>query len=159
MNIGKKKILASKVLGVGKGRIAFSKARLNEIKEAITKQDIRDLFAAGAIAIKEVKGRKKIVGRKRRRGPGKVQLKVNIRKRTYMTMTRKLRGHVFSLRNQGTLSLEDYRDLRKKIRNRFFKSKAHLKEHLGARASSPVSLEGKSFASSLVSPARKRNKK
>ena len=143
MNLEKKKILASKVLGVGKARVVFSTARLNEIKEAITKQDIRDLFAAGAITIKEVKGRKKIVTRKRRRGPGKIQVKVNNRKRIYMTATRKLRGHIFSLRNNGNLSLEDYRDLRKKIRNRFFKSKAHLKEYLGANKNLPVSKQNK----------------
>ena len=49
MNLSKKKKLAAKVFGVGKERIVFAKSRLNEIKEAITKQDIRDLKNDGAI--------------------------------------------------------------------------------------------------------------
>ena len=55
MNLRKKKILAAKALKVGKERIIFLKPRLEEIKEAITKQDIKDLYKEGAIKIKEVK--------------------------------------------------------------------------------------------------------
>ena len=42
-NLDKRKFLASKVFGVGKGRICFDASRLAEIKEAITKQDIKEL--------------------------------------------------------------------------------------------------------------------
>ena len=59
MNLGKKKNLASRTLGIGKKRIVFLKPRLSEIKDVITKQDIRDLKTEGAIVIKDVKGRKK----------------------------------------------------------------------------------------------------
>ena len=54
MNLKKKKILAAKTLGVGRNRIRLLKSRLDEIKEAITKQDIRDLKNDGAILIKEI---------------------------------------------------------------------------------------------------------
>ena len=40
MNLGKKKQLAARTLGVGKSRVHFVNENLNEIKEAITKQDI-----------------------------------------------------------------------------------------------------------------------
>ena len=133
MNLLKKKILASKVLGVGKSRVVFLNSRLNEIKEAITKQDIRDLKNEGAILIREIKGRSKAKKGFRRTGPGKVKKKVNKRKKRYMILTRKLRSHVSGLRSQGKISTEDYTDLRKKIRNSFFKSKSHLKEHIGAK--------------------------
>ena len=63
MNLGKKKMLASRTLKVGKERIVFVKGRLEEIKDAITKQDIRDLNKEGAILIKDVKGRKKNIKR------------------------------------------------------------------------------------------------
>ncbi len=43
MNLRTKKELAAKALKVGKERIVFVEARLDEIKEAITKQDMRDL--------------------------------------------------------------------------------------------------------------------
>ena len=59
MNLRKKKILASKVLNVGKNRIRFVTDNLLEIKEAITKQDIRDLYSKGIIVIKPIKGRTK----------------------------------------------------------------------------------------------------
>ena len=35
------------------------------------------------------------------------------------------------IKKQGRVSSEDVKDLRKKIRNRIFRSKAHLKDHLG----------------------------
>ncbi len=59
MNLEKKKKLAARTLNVGKERIIFLKSRLEEIKEAITRQDIKDLHKDGAIIIKEEKGRKK----------------------------------------------------------------------------------------------------
>ena len=131
MNLAKKKNLAVKVLGVGKERIIFSKSRLNEIKEAITKQDIRDLKNGGAISVREITGRMKGKKKTGRRGPGKKKKVVNKRKARYVILTRKLRGYILSLKNQGKVSDEDFRDVRKKIRNSFFKSKSHLKEHLG----------------------------
>ena len=59
MNLRKKKELAARILKVGKERIIFSQQRLNEIKEAITKQDIRDLKRDGAITVREISGRRK----------------------------------------------------------------------------------------------------
>ena len=131
MNLLKKKELAARTLDVGKSRVVFLKARLNEIKEAITKQDIRDLQKEGAITIKEIKGRKTVVGRKRKRGVGKIKKTVNVRKKTYMIMTRKLRKYVEGVKKQGTLSTDEGKDIRKKIRNRIFRSKAHLKDYIG----------------------------
>ncbi len=133
MNLSKKKILASKTLKVGKNRIIFDSKKLPEIKEAITKQDIKDLFAEGVIGIKPVKGRKKVVRRKTRRGPGKIKKKIRNRKQVYVKITRKLRGYIKVLKNLGKLENKDYKELRKKIRMRNFRSKMHLKEYLGEK--------------------------
>ncbi len=122
-----KKNLAARALKIGKDRIKFVKFRLDEIKDAITKQDIRDLVEAGAIIIKPIKGRKTNVKRKNRRGPGKIKKKVKKRKQEYVKITRKLRKHVKILKNQGSLSKEESKQLRKEIRNRTFRSKASLK--------------------------------
>ena len=46
-------------------------------------------------------------------------------------MTRKLRKYVAEMKNQGKITREDATEIRKKIRNRIFRSKAHLKEHIG----------------------------
>ncbi len=133
MNLSKKKDLAIRTLKVGRERIVFLKSRLDEIKDAITKQDIRDLHKDGAILIKEVKGRKKNVKKKKRRTAGNVRKKVNTRKQDYVKSTRKLRKYVAEMKKQGKLSKEDAGEIRKKIRNRIYRSLAHLKTTLGGR--------------------------
>jgi|TARA_B100002003_G_C13635143_1_gene324534 large subunit ribosomal protein L19e len=130
MQLAKKKSLAAKVLGIGKGRVIFVEAHLQEIKEAITRQDILDLHKSGAIEIREVKGRKKIVRRKHRRRTGKIKMKVNNRKQEYVIITRKLRKFVRGLIRAGKIDKEKNREVRRMIRARKFKSKRHLKESL-----------------------------
>ncbi len=131
MNLKNKKELASRVLGVGKGRIFFDSANLKEIKEAITKQDILELHKEKIILIKDKHGRlngKKV--KKRKRGPGKRKKNLKKRKEKYMILTRKLRGYILELKKQEKISKERYRELRKKIKASEFKSKSNLKESL-----------------------------
>ena len=128
MNLAKKKSLAARTLNVGKARIIFVKERLTEIKEAITKQDIRDLKKEGAILIKEIKGRKKKLKKKLRRTTGNVRKKVSNRKQEYVKMTRKLRNYAAEMKEKGKLSREEIKEIRKKIRNRAYRSLAHFKE-------------------------------
>lgn len=130
MNLLKKKSLAASVLGVGKRRIGFNLQRLKEIEDAMTNQDMRELFGSGAIFIKEQKGRRKIEKRKNRRGGGSIRKKIRKEKRRYIILTRKLRRYLKELLSQNKISKEQYLKSRKEIRSRFFKSKAHLKEHL-----------------------------
>lgn len=131
MNLRKKKELAAKTLKVGKERIVFVTSRRDEIKEAITKQDIRDLKQEGAILVKDIGGRKKNIKRKNKRGTGKIKKKVNTRKQDYVIMTRKLRKIVASLKQRGELDKMETKDIRNKIRNRVFKSAANLKKYVG----------------------------
>ena len=128
MKLEKKKALAAKVLNVGKGRIVFNVTRLSEIKEAITKQDIRDLYASHAISVREIKGRAKIVKRKSRRRAGSIKHTFKPGKLKYMTLTRKLRAYIYELKRKGKLPNAEYIKIRKQIRASIFKSKAHLKE-------------------------------
>lgn len=133
MNLGKKKRLASRTLNVGKKRIVFLASSLNKIKESITKQDIRDLKKEGSIIIKEVKGRKKKKKLSKRRGFGKIKKKVNKRKEKYVIMTRKLRKYLAERKKKEKISMEEFYDVRKKIRNKVFRSKNHLKEYLDSK--------------------------
>jgi len=130
MNLSKKKSLTIKALKVGKKRITFVKSRLEDIKEAITKQDIKDLQKDGAIIVKDIKGRKKNLKKSKKRSTGNIRKKVKKRKRDYVIMTRKLRKYVKELRNHGKLSREESIDIRKKIRNKYYKSLGNLKEHI-----------------------------
>lgn len=131
MNTGKKKMLAVRTLKVGKNRILFVKSRLNDIKEALTKQDIKDLQKDGAIIVKQIKGKKKLERKSKKKSVGNVRKKVNKRKREYVIMTRKLRKYVAEMKKQGKLSKEEIKEIRNRIKNRAFRSKAHLKEYIG----------------------------
>lgn len=130
MNLKNKKILAGKVLGVGANKISFNNERLNEISEAITRQDMVDLHNAGAIIIKEKCGRRKVEKRTSRRKAGKIKKSVFNRKKDYVTITRKLRNYLNELKGQGKISDEEYVESRKKIKTRAFKTKLQFKEYL-----------------------------
>ncbi|MEM4259482.1 MAG: 50S ribosomal protein L19e [Candidatus Pacearchaeota archaeon] len=130
MKLEKKKEFVAKVLGVGKGRILFNKNRLSEIKEAMTRQDIKDLFNSNAILIREIKGRKKIKRRKTRRRRGSIRQPVQNKKKKYIILARKLRSYVSELKKSGKLTQEQFIKLRQEIKASAFKDKSHLKDRI-----------------------------
>ena len=130
MKLNKKKELAARTLGVGKSRISFNVNRIDEIKEAITKQDIKELVSGGAISIKEIRGTRTKKKRKTRRRAGSIKIKVNTRKRDYMTITRKLRAYAAELRKRSQIGQEEFKQLRKEVRLRKFKSLSNKKERV-----------------------------
>lgn len=127
MNLKKKKRMAARTLGIGLDKIVF--ARVDEIKEAITKQDIRDMLASGAIKIKQERGKRKKED-KGRRGLGNIKKKIKTRKQEYVKLTRKLREYIKQLLLQEKISEEKYKKLRQEIKSKMFRSKSHLKELL-----------------------------
>ena len=131
MQLRNKKALAVKVLKVGKARVVFVAGHEDEIKEAITKQDIVDLHKSGAIQIREVKGRRKVIKKKHRRGVGKVKKKIKRRKQEYAKLTRKLRKFSKFMLKTGKIDKEKHKEVRKQIRARKFRSKRHLNESFG----------------------------
>lgn len=128
MKLDTKKKLAARTLLVGLDRIVFDNNRLDEIKEAITKQDIKDLMASGAIKIKPIKGRAGKKQRKTRKRGGKIKLRPNKRKEKYVIITRKLRRYSKELKNQKKINDEKYKDLRRRIKMKEFRDKRHFKE-------------------------------
>ena len=130
MNLKKKKALTRRTLKAGKKRIVFLSSRLDEIKEAITKQDIRDLQKEGAIFVAEIKGRKKVKKQAKKTSQGNIRKKVSKRKQEYVIMTRKLRKYTAEMKKQGKLNQEEVKEIRKKIRSKFFKSKANLRQYI-----------------------------
>ena len=125
MNLTKKKKLAAKILGIGKGRVVFDYTRLDEIKEAITRQDIKDLVKDKAIKIKPVKGIKSKEKRKRRRGPGKVKMKVRNRKKEYIKRIRMMRKYLTVLLKNRKISKEEY------LKFRMMAKMGHLRDKTG----------------------------
>lgn len=130
MKLEGKKELAARALNIGKARIIFNKERLDEIKEAITKNDIKDLLKGKAIKIKEKQGRKKKEKRRTRRRVGSIKKKVNKRKQEYIKLTRKLRTHIKYLKDKGILPNSEYIALRKEIRAKAFRNLTHMKERI-----------------------------
>lgn len=130
MNLENKKELASRVLGVGKGRIFLNPERREDIKEAITRQDIRDLKEDGAIKVKDKKGRKKNVERKTKRREGKVKKTINKRKEEYVNSVRKQRKYLKRMKEEGEISREEYWKLRNDIKMRKFKDLSRLKKEV-----------------------------
>src|SRR3989338_4498721 len=130
MKLETKRNLVARALKVGKNRIIFNTARLSELKEAITKQDIRDLKEAGAIHIKEIRGRKTQKKRKTRKRFGSFRKKVRGGKRKYVIITRKLRSYLAYLKKTKQIPKENYLTLRKEIRASMFRSLAHMKERI-----------------------------
>lgn len=128
MNLRSKKQLVARTMNVGLDRIMLNESRLDEIKEALTRQDIKDLIKNGAIKIKDAKGRKKIKKRKTKRRGGSRKKSVGSRKRDYINLVRKLRDTIKKLKKAGTIDQKQYIDLRKKIKSSYFKSRANLME-------------------------------
>ena len=132
MNLDKKKKLAARTLNVGKGRIAFNISRLDEIKEAITKQDIKDLYKDGAITIKEIKGRRKTEKRSTRKHAGSRRKTIINKKYNYTKLTRKLRNYLRILKNKSSISGEQFLQMRREIRTSAFRNLGQFKERIGA---------------------------
>lgn len=130
MNLKKQKSLARRTLKAGRKKIVFLQSRQDEIKEAITKKDIKDLHEAGAIIVKEVRGRRKKKRQSARRSVGNIKKHMKKRKKDYVLLTRKLRAYVRETETQNRLSKKEIGEIRKKIRNKAFRSKAHLKEYV-----------------------------
>ncbi len=128
MNLKKKKELAARTLGVGKNRIILDNNRLEEIREAITRQDIKDLKKQEIIKIKEKRGRKKKKKRKTKRRGGSKRKRINKRKQDYVKMVRKMRRILKNLKEKKEISKEEYQDLRNKIKAKKFRDSKHLLE-------------------------------
>lgn len=128
MKLERKKELVCRTLGVGKARVVFNVNRLEEIKQAITKQDIRDLVESGAIIIREIKGRLAVERRENRRRAGSVRMKIKGGKREYIIITRKLRKYLAQLR--AKIPDERYERLRKEIKMHSFHNLSQFRERI-----------------------------
>ncbi len=132
MNLKNKKHLIGKVLGVGRGRIALDENRLEEIKEAITRQDVRELKERGLIIVKEKKGRRKKKKRKTKRRGGSRRKRPKNRKREYMHMVRKQRKYLKIMKDEGVIDRDKYYKLRNDIKARKFKDLKRLKQEVNS---------------------------
>lgn len=132
------KRLAAQVLNCSPKRVWFDEDRLEDIKQAITKHDIRLLVGDGAIKEKpmnstsQVRTRKlKIQKRKgRRKGPGSKKGKYNARvntKDTWMNKVRVQRQFLKELALKKIITRTAFRELYLKSKGGYFRSRRHIK--------------------------------
>jgi large subunit ribosomal protein L19e len=137
MNLSNQKILAAKAAGVGIERVVLVPERIEEIKDAITKADIRTLIKSGAIKILNTRtpsrGRAKVRHaqklRGRRRGSSRRKGASGARtptKRAWINKIRLMRSTLKSLREQDKLSLQDYHQVYRRAKGGFFRDRGHM---------------------------------
>ena len=130
--------LAAQILKCGKNRIKFDPFRLNDIKEAITKIDIRMLIKEGVISKKRSLNTSRFWARKRkkqkkyskRKGFGSRKGKKTARadpKNMWINKIRLQRSYLKSLRGKGLITTAAYHELYMKSKGGFFRSLRHLK--------------------------------
>lgn len=138
MKLRSKKLIASKVLKAGLARVWLDPKKAQDIKEAITREDIRKLIADGIILVKQKKGVSRGRARKhleqkrkgRRKGSatkkGKETARLG-RKEYWMSSIRAQRKLFSELLEEKRITDKTYRLLRNKAKGGFFRSRRHIK--------------------------------
>lgn len=136
--------LAAQILKCGKNRVRLDPNRLEDIKEAITKVDIRTLIKNGTISKKRALNTSRFWARKRkeqkghgnRRGFGSRKGKKTARqepKRAWINKIRLQRSFLKYLRDSKSITSAAYHELYMKSKGGFFRSLRHLKFYIQER--------------------------
>ncbi|MBI4143411.1 50S ribosomal protein L19e [Candidatus Woesearchaeota archaeon] len=136
--------LAASILKCGENRVRFDPGRLEDIKESITKSDIRVLINNGTITKRRVLNTSRFWARKtkeqkslgKKKGPGSRKGKKTARlepKRRWINNIRLQRDSIKLLRNKNVISTAAYHELYAKSKGGFFRSLKHLKMYTQER--------------------------
>jgi large subunit ribosomal protein L19e len=135
------KRLASNIMKCSPKKVKFDTDSLAEIKESITKGDIKSLIAKGIISTRFMHGNSRVRARsiliqKRkglRKGHGSRKGSPNARsnqKLEWINRIRKLRVLLKKLRDGNLIATKDYHMLCNKAKGGFFRSERHIKIYL-----------------------------
>ena len=133
--------MAASILKCGVNRVWMDQDRLDEIAQAVTKDDIRVLIKGKAIQSKQKKGiskgrkryalKQKQKGRRRGHGSRKGTKYARFsRKQQWIHTIRPLRSLLKELRGDGSITPTTYRRYYLKSKGGEFRSRRHLKSHL-----------------------------
>jgi len=128
------KRLAANILKVGQSRVVMDPDHFEDIKNAITRSDIRKMINHGYIKVKKTKVKKPdLYKKKRKKGAGRRKgakgAKVT-KKRDWINTIRPLRRMLKDLRDKGTIDSRTYRNTYMLIKSGMFRSRSHLKLYL-----------------------------
>ncbi len=137
VNLKAKKRLAARVTGVGVNRIRFDSDHLDEIADAITRENIRSLITANTIKVKSFTGtsrgrahQKKAQRNKRGTTQGSKQGTKGARvgkKEVYVAKVRALRRLLKIAKDRKDLTNPEFWTLYKKVGGNTVRNKAHLR--------------------------------
>ncbi len=141
MKLNVQKRLAGDILKCSPKRVWFAPDRLADIKEAITKADIRGLVGEGVIVKEQEKGvsraraNHRAIQRRKglQRGAGKRKGKKTAivpRKEAWMSKIRAQRLLLTDLRQGKVVSEETYKNLYRKAKGGFFRNRRHIKVYI-----------------------------
>ncbi len=144
MELKTQKRLAADVLKCSPKKVHFEESKLAEIKEAITKVDLRTLINQGLITkkadisnsrsrarkthLQKVKGMQK--GHGSRKGTAKSRTPT---KDVWMNKVRGQRKLIRELKEKELVSPSTFRDLYLKVKGGFFRNKRHIKLFIGEK--------------------------
>ncbi|MEL9914622.1 MAG: 50S ribosomal protein L19e [Thermoplasmatales archaeon] len=135
------KRMAAEIMKVGMSRVWMDTKSIEEISEAVTKDDVRRLIKRKVIQKKQKKGnsRGRIKEAKaqrkkgRRKGQGSRKGTRNAReprKKRWVKTVRGMRTALRELRDSGKISRKDYRSYYRRIKGGIFRSKADMLLHM-----------------------------
>ncbi len=143
MDVKFQRRLAASILKCGEERVWMDPNALDEIKEAVTREDIKMLIKRGLIKRKKIKGTSRVRAnyiktqkeKGRRKGPGSRKGKKYARyprKQRWMKTIRPIRATLKDLRDSGKIDRHTYRRFYRLAKGGTFKSRNHLLMHLKA---------------------------
>jgi len=141
MKLAVQKRLAAQVLKCSPKRVHLNPERSADIKEAITKADIRGLVSEGIIIAKQKTGVSRVRAKHKadqrrkglQKGPGKRKGKKNAKiskKEMWMAKVRTQRKFLAELKGSGLLDQAAYKSLYRKSSGGFFRNKRHIKIYM-----------------------------
>lgn len=137
MKITVQKRLAARLLKCSVKKIKMDASRVEDIKEAITKKDIRGLIKTKAITSRRTqhqsRGRARVIKRQKSRGnrkgtgsrKGTPTARLS-KKSRWISKIRAQRNLLKEMRDEKKISTATYRDLYQKSKGGFFRSRRHI---------------------------------
>ena len=137
VNLKAKKRLVSRIVGVGVNRVRFDGDHLDDVADAITRDDIRSLITANTITIKSFTGTsrgrakaKKIQKSKRGATQGSKKGRKGARegkKAVYVKKVRSLRYVLKIAKDRKEIDNNTFKSIYKKIGGNTIRNRAHLR--------------------------------
>ncbi|MFQ5908063.1 MAG: 50S ribosomal protein L19e [Thermoplasmata archaeon] len=143
MNLTNQRRMAADILKCGAHRVWIDPNRMDEVADAITRDDVRAVISAGLVRKLPVagqsRGRTRYMARQRRkgrrRGPGRRKGARGARdpkKRRWIRTIRAQRDVLRGYRDDGRLAPGDYRRLYLRAKGGMYRSRSHLEQQLQA---------------------------